>query len=81
LYYDNERIVFSDGCRYLNQTADFVTRINTILKEKGITLIFYVVPDKYDVYYNLLNDKYKLYTDNDFIGHLTEELQNEGLYF
>lgn len=80
LYYVNEKDGFVSGCKYLEQTADFVTRVNEILKQNGIKLIFYVVPDKYDVYYNLLNEKYRQNEDHDFMGNLTEELKKRGVY-
>lgn len=80
LFYDNERGGFLYGYNNVNQTAEFVAKVNSILKEKGITLIFYVVPDKYDAYYNLVQDKYKRGEDHDFIGKLTDELGKKGVH-
>ncbi len=80
LFLDNERGSFLYGYNYVNQTAEFVAKVNAILKEKGITLIFYVVPDKYNAYYNLFEDKYKSGEDHDFMGKLTYKLKEKGVH-
>lgn len=79
LYYENERSGFIYGHENAKQTADFVARVNGMLKEKGIQLIFYVVPDKYNVYYPQFEDRYRKYEDRDFMGKLTVELEKQGV--
>jgi len=79
LYYENERGAFLYGHANVGKTVEFVARVNAMLKEKGITLIFYVVPDKYNVYYNSIQSAYKIGEDHDFMGKLTAALGEEGV--
>jgi len=79
LYYENERGAFLFGHANVGQTVEFVARVNAMLKEKGITLIFYVVPDKFNGYYNSIQDAYKFGEDHDFMGKLTAALSEKGV--
>lgn len=81
LFYKNDLISFQrqNFSKDLQYSVEFITHIDRELKKAGITLVFFAVPDKYDVYYERITDEQKLKNDAHFIEHLTRELQKNNV--
>lgn len=63
----------------LEHSVEFISHINKELKNCGITLIFFAVPDKYSAYYEEIFEEEKIKNDARFIEHLTSELQKKDV--
>ncbi|NLI11031.1 alginate O-acetyltransferase AlgX-related protein [Pelotomaculum propionicicum] len=81
LFYKNDLISFQrlNSSQDLERSVEFITRIDRELKNSGVTLIFFAVPDKYDAYYEGITGEKKLKNDAHFIESLTRELQKNNV--
>jgi len=63
----------------LTHAVEFISYIDKKLKDEGIILIFFAVPDKYNAYYDEIIERQKINNDTHFIEHLTNELHKKNV--
>jgi len=81
MFYKNDLVSFKrqSFSEDVSHSLEFISYVDRRLKAEGITLIFFVVPDKYNAYYDEIAYNQKTESEHHFIKDLINELQKNGV--